>query len=85
MHTEPDDEDATDAFLLNSARLYLSGPVTRTIQFMFNTEYTGAGNDIEVLDAVARLEFSPKFNVWFGRFLPPSDRANLHGPYYSHH
>ena len=38
-----------------------------------------------MLDAVAQLEFSPKFNVWFGRFLPPSDRANLYGPYYSHH
>jgi hypothetical protein len=85
VHTEPDGGESTDAFLLNSARLYVSGPVTRTIQFMFNTEYNGTGNDVEILDAVARLEFSPKFNIWFGRFLPPSDRANLHGPYYSHH
>ncbi len=23
------------------------------------------------------------FNVWFGRFLPPSDRANLYGPFYA--
>ena len=38
-----------------------------------------------MLDAVARFEFSPKFNIWVGRFLPPSDRANLYGPYYSHH
>ena len=28
---------------------------------------------------------SPKFNIWAGRFLPPSDRANLYGPFYSHH
>jgi hypothetical protein len=28
---------------------------------------------------------SPKFNFWAGRFLPPSDRANLYGPYYAHH
>ena len=27
----------------------------------------------------------PGFNVWSGRFLPPSDRANLYGPYYAHH
>ena len=33
----------------------------------------------------AQFEFSPKFNIWFGRFLPPSDRANLYGPYYAHH
>ena len=52
---------------------------------MFNTEYNGAQNDVEILDAVARLEFTEKFNIWFGRFLPPSDRANLYGPYYAHH
>ena len=28
---------------------------------------------------------SDKFNVWAGRMLPPSDRANLYGPYYAHH
>ena len=52
---------------------------------MFNTEYNGAGNDVDVLDAAAQFEFSDKFNVWVGRFLPPSDRANLYGPYYAHH
>ncbi len=24
------------------------------------------------------------FNIWAGRFLPPSDRANLYGPFYAH-
>jgi hypothetical protein len=62
----------------------VNGPVTSTIKFMFNTEYDGGNNKIGVLDAVARIEFSPKFNIWMGRFLPPSDRANLYGPYYSH-
>ena len=38
-----------------------------------------------MLDAVARFELSPKFNIWAGRLLPPSDRANLSGPYYTHH
>ena len=52
---------------------------------MFNTEYDGATNKIGVLDAVGRFELSPKFNIWAGRFLPPSDRANLYGPYYAHH
>ncbi len=27
---------------------------------------------------------TPEFNIWFGRFLPPSDRANLYGPFYAH-
>jgi hypothetical protein len=84
VHTEPDAGVGVDQFLLNSARLYVNGPVTDTIKFMFNTEYNGSNNTIGVLDAVARIEFSPKFNIWMGRFLPPSDRANLYGPYYSH-
>jgi hypothetical protein len=36
------------------------------------------------LDAVARIELSPQFNIWAGRFLEPSDRANLYGPFYAH-
>ncbi len=40
---------------------------------------------MNVLDAVARIELNPKFNIWAGRFLPPSDRANLAGPYYNNH
>src|SRR5205807_3846990 len=54
------------------------------IKFMFNTEYDGGNNHIGVLDAVARIEVSPHVNFWAGRFLPPSDRANLYGPYYAH-
>jgi len=85
VYTSPEEGDSTNQFLLNSARLYVSGPVTEKIKFMFNTEYDGASNEIGVLDAVARFELSSGFNLWAGRFLPPSDRANLYGPYYSHH
>jgi len=86
VHTEPEGTaDSSDRFLLDSVRLYVSGSVTDKIKVMFNTEYDGAGNDVSVMDAVARFEMSPKFNIWFGRFLPPSDRANLYGPYYAHH
>jgi len=84
-HTDPDAGNSTDKFLLDSARFYINGPVTEKIKFMFNTEYDGATNKIGVLDAVARVELSPKFNIWAGRLLPPSDRANLAGPYYNNH
>jgi len=82
-HTDPETGKATDEFLLNSARIYINGPVMNKVKFMFNTEYDGASNKVGVLDAVARIELSPKFNIWAGRFLPPSDRANLYGPYYA--
>lgn len=76
-------EDIND-FRLESARLYIGGAITEQIKFTFNTEYDGDfENDVRVIDAIARFEFSPKFNIWAGRFLPPSDRANLYGPYYA--
>jgi Phosphate-selective porin O and P len=79
---------STDDFDLDSVRLYVSGSVMNNIKFTFNTEYTGDtggsdANKVEVLDAIARFEFSDELNIWAGRFLPPSDRANLHGPYYA--
>jgi len=74
---------STDEFQLNSARIYISGPVTEQIGFMFNTEYDGVTNKVGILDAAAQFTFSPQVHIWAGRFLPPSDRANLYGPYYS--
>jgi hypothetical protein len=84
-HDEPDSGTSTDKFSLNSARLYVNGPVTDNVKFMFNTEYDGGTNKVGVLDAIGRFEYSPMFNIWAGRLLPPSDRANLNGPYYSSH
>src|SRR5712671_580444 len=75
---------SNDRFLLESARIYLNGTAAPDIKFTFNTEYDGASNKIGVLDAIARYEPSAGFNLWMGRLLPPSDRANLHGPYYAH-
>jgi hypothetical protein len=81
------DDSASDAsdFELNSARIYLSGKVTENISLMFNTEYNGGTENLVVMDAAAQFAFSDKFNIWAGRFLPPSDRANLYGPYYASH
>jgi len=78
---------AADDFDLDSMRLYLSGPVTDDIKLTFNTEYDGSppagSNNVEVMDAIAQFDFSDQVNIWAGRFLPPSDRSNLYGPYYS--
>ena len=84
VNTQPDGGDSTNQFLVNDARLYVNGSVTDKIKFMFNTDYDGATDHVAVLDAVARIELSPKFNIWAGRFLEPSDRANLYGPFYAH-
>lgn len=82
--TSPDGGDFNNKFALDHARIYISGPVVEGIKFMFNTDYDGVTNKLTVLDAVAQIGVSPKFNIWVGRFLEPSDRANLYGPFYSH-
>jgi len=82
--TIPAGDNSVDGFAVNSIRLYVNGAVTDTIKFTFNTEYTGSGtNTVGVLDAIGRFEFSDQLNIWAGRFLEPSDRANLAGPYYA--
>lgn len=82
-HSAPDGGASTDTFALNHLRLYFSGDITKNISAMVNTEYDSSSNKIGVLDAVGEFHSSPMFNVWFGRFLPPSDRANLYGPFYA--
>ena len=95
LHRETEDADATDHFRVNSLRLYVNGAATSNIKFMVNTDIDYGGSlgapsdgqmtDFQILDAVAQFEMSDQFNIWVGRFLPPSDRANLYGPFYSHH
>jgi hypothetical protein len=79
----PGTSQGTDDFTLDHARLYFSGDITNYIAAMVNTEYQSANNSMQILDAVGQFHVSPKINVWFGRFLPPSDRANLYGPFYA--
>jgi len=82
------DAKVVDDFSMNSARIYANGQFTKVIGFTYNTEIEHDPYDdrditrIRTLDAILRVEFTPEFNVWAGRMLPPSDRANLDGPYY---
>jgi len=64
-------------------RPYIAGQFSPWLKFSGNLDLNNAdGGTIRVLDAIAQFEPSELFNVWMGRFLPPSDRANLSGPYY---
>lgn len=77
----PNGTDSSKEFELDSVRLYLSGKVTKNAGMVFNTERQADGT-VRVLDGIAQFNFDELFNVWAGRFLPPSDRSNLSGPYY---
>ena len=75
--------DGDDNYGLNNVRLYINGTVGPA-SIEVNTESSADGSELgaTILDAVAKLSVSDSVNVWVGRFLAPSDRANLSGPYY---
>lgn len=76
----PDGSRSND-FNLDSARIFLSGNLSKNMSGMLNTEWDG--DQIRVLDAAGQFAISPELNIWAGRLLSPSDRANMAGPYYS--
>jgi hypothetical protein len=80
----PNGDDRSNDFNLFSARMYLSGAINKYIKGMLNTERSGGGEgNIEVIDANVQFQLTPEIAIWAGRFLSPSDRANMAGPYYS--
>ncbi|MDO9316234.1 MAG: porin [Burkholderiaceae bacterium] len=77
----PNGKDRSTDFNLDSARLYFGASLNKYIKGMFNTEWDG--DQIRVLDAAGQFAISPELNIWAGRLLSPSDRANMAGAYYS--
>jgi hypothetical protein len=77
----PNNKSYSSDFSLGSARIFLGGSLNKYISGFFNTEKDG--DTIKVLDAVVKFTIAPELNVWVGRVLSPSDRANMAGAYYS--
>ena len=79
------DEQWGKNFQIDSIRPYISGQVHEYIKFETNFDFnygTGQNAEMQLLDGIAKFEFNDYANIWGGRLLPPSDRANLSGPYY---
>jgi hypothetical protein len=79
----PNGTDYSHDFSLDSARLYFSGSLNKYIKGMLNTEKSIAGQGFQPIDANVQISVLPELTIWVGRFLSPSDRANMAGPYYS--
>lgn len=83
----PSGKDWSNDADLDSARIYINGQIHENIKFELNTECVFCGNDAledyDILDAIAKFEIAPEFNVWVGRMLVPADRAEMSGPYYA--
>jgi hypothetical protein len=79
----PNGTSRSNDFSLDSGRIYLSGSLSQNIKAMLNTEKDIAGEGFQAIDANVQVEIAPDVAIWMGRFLSPSDRANMAGPYYS--
>lgn len=76
-----DTPDEGPVYTMNhNLRPYITGQVHEYLKFEGNVD--SDAENIRVLDAVLKFELHDYFNLWAGRFLPPSDRANLSGPYF---
>ena len=85
----PNGSDSSSGVSFTNIRLYTAAKVHENVTLEFNTELSDGNStaslntdqSIRVLDAVAKFSFKG-FDLWAGRFLPPSDRSNLDGPFY---
>ena len=85
----PNGSDSSSGVSFTNIRLYTAAKVHENVTLEFNTELSDSNSSgslntdqsIRVLDAVAKFSFKG-FDLWAGRFLPPSDRSNLDGPFY---
>jgi hypothetical protein len=78
----------SNSFTAENARIYMSGSFGKVIKATMNFDRNDFGAasgtaGIRMIDAIAQFEFAEGFNIWVGRMLPPSDRANLYGPFYT--
>ena len=85
----PNGTDPSSGVSFDNIRLYTAAKAHKNVTLEFNTELSNGNStaslntdqSIRVLDAVAKFSFKG-FDLWAGRFLPPSDRSNLDGPFY---
>ncbi len=83
----PSGKDRSKEFALDNFHFYLSGQLHQGITFEFNTDYNSrtsntTNESVRLLTGVIKFGFNDYVNLWVGRFLPPSDRSNLSGPFY---
>jgi hypothetical protein len=78
----PNGTSRSNDFNVDSIRIITSGKITKNIGAMVNFERK-SDETMRLLDVVAQFQLMDGLNFWFGRMLPPSDRANLAGPYFA--
>lgn len=85
--SSPNGNDWSKDFDVNNTRLYINGQIHKYLKIEVNTDCVFCGNsnleEFALLDAIAKVELTPWFNIWAGRLLVPAERQELNGPFYS--
>jgi hypothetical protein len=84
----PNGSSNSNNFAVENARLFTSAQYGKVVKATMNFNAspganTGTPDNLRLMDGLAQLEFNDAFKIWMGRFLPPSERANLYGPFYT--
>ena len=74
-------------FNLDNARIYFEGKMGDKLTANLNTDINNAQglsdpDEVRILDAVIDYKIFDTVSIKFGRFLPPTDRSNLSGPFF---
>jgi hypothetical protein len=81
-----DPQDLDDVSQDAEVDLLLSGQIHKYVGWQ--ADFVGTFSSIDrsgtasILDLVGKLELDKTFNIWLGRMLVPSDRANFAGPWF---
>jgi len=83
----PSGSDWSKDFNVDNTRIYINGQVHEYLKVEVNTDCIFCQNsdlaEFHLLDAIAKIEVTPWFNVWGGRLLVPAERQEMNGPFYS--
>lgn len=76
---------SSNNFNIDNMRIYLNGQLHEYFKIEFNTDCQTCndGGEVRILDAIAKFEVHPMFNVWLGRMLVPAERREMNGPFFS--
>ena len=84
----PNGTSGSNQFAVENARLFFNGQYDKiwkaTINFNASPgPNSGTPDNLRLMDGIAQFEPNEAFKIWIGRFLPPSERANLYGPFFT--
>jgi hypothetical protein len=88
QNAAPNGSSNSNQFAVENARLFFNGSYGKmwkaTVNFNASPgNNTGTPDQFRLMDGIAQFEPNDAFHLWVGRMLPPSERANLYGPFYT--